>query len=120
LIGIIAAFVGYLQMARTMPINADGAGNALQAWEMWHGNPLMRGWTATDVPFYSTELVQFILIEMVHGLNEEVFRIAVAMTYTLLVLLAALVAKGSATGRQGLARMGIAVAIILLPMPGAG
>ena len=51
-------------MAMTMPINADGASNALQAWEMLHGNVLLKGWTVTDVPFYSTELPQYALIEL--------------------------------------------------------
>lgn len=116
----MALFAGYLRMAHTMPINADGASNALQAWEMLHGNPILRGWTVTDVPFYATELVQYALIELVVGLHEDVFRIASAMTYTFLVLLAAALAKGNATGRTGLIRMGVAVAIMLLPMPGAG
>ncbi|WP_020523088.1 hypothetical protein [Catelliglobosispora koreensis] len=116
----IATFVGYFQMAKTMPINADGASNALQAWEMWHGNPILRGWTVTDVSFYSTELIEYLLITLVHGLNEDVFRIACALTYTLLVVLTVALAKGDATGRKALARMGLAAAIVLLPMPGAG
>ncbi len=116
--GAIAAFLGYLRMAKTMPINADGASNALQAWEMLHGNPILRGWTVTDVSFYTTELVQYALVELIAGLNEDTFRIAAAMTYTLLVILAAAVAKGDATGLRALVRMGIAVAIILVPMPG--
>ena len=116
----IAAFVGYFQMAKTMPINADGASNALQAWEMWHGNPILRGWTVTDVSFYSTELIEYLLITLVHGLNEDVFRIACALTYTLLVVLTVALAKGDATDRKALARMGLAAAIVLLPMPGAG
>lgn len=107
-------------MAKTMPINADGASNALQAWEMSHGNPLLRGWTVTDVSFYSTELMQYALIELVYGLHENVFRIAAAMTYALLVVLAAMLAKGNATGLAAWTRMGVAVAIMLLPMPGNG
>ncbi len=117
-IGVIAAFFGYLAMAKTMPINADGASNALQAWEMLHGNPILRGWTVTDVSFYSTELVQYALIELIHGLGEDTFRIACAITYTLLVVLAAALAKGNATGLAALVRIGIALAIIAVPMAG--
>ncbi len=120
LFGVIAGFLGYFRMADTMPINADGASNALQAWEMMHGNPLLRGWTVTDVSFYTTELLQYALIELAVGLRESVFRIAAAMTYLLLVVLAALLAKGAATGRQALVRMAVAVAVIALPMPGIG
>jgi len=101
----------------TMPINADGASNALQAWEMLHGNVLLRGWTVTDVPFYSTELPQYALIELFYGLHEHVFRIAAAMTYTLLVILVAFLAKGRTGNWFG---AGLAVAIMLLPMPGVG
>ena len=79
-----------------MPINADGASNALQAWDMLHGNPILRGWTVTDVSFYTTELMQYASIELIYGFGEDTFRIAAAMTYTLLVLLAAAVAKGNA------------------------
>src|SRR5688500_12085658 len=105
-------------MAKTMPINADGGSNALQAWDMWHGNPLLSGWTVTDVSFYTTELIQYALIELVFGLDENIFRIAAAMTYALIVVLAAVVAKGDATGGRALARMGVAVAIVMLPLPG--
>jgi len=121
LVAVIAAavvlFFGYLGMAMTMPINADGASNALQAWEMLHGNVLLKGWTVTDVPFYSTELPQYALIELFYGLHEHVFRIAAAMTYTLLVILVAYLARGRDNNRFG---MWLAVAIMLLPMPGVG
>jgi hypothetical protein len=117
-LGVVAAFFGYLGMAKSMPINADGASNALQAWDMLHGNPILRGWTVTDVSFYTTELMQYALIELIYGFGEDTFRIAAAMTYTLLVVLAAAVAKGNAKGLAAFVRMGIAVAIILVPMPG--
>ena len=52
----LAAFAAYLQLARTRAVNSDGASQALQAWDMLHGNPLLRGWTLTDVSFYTTEL----------------------------------------------------------------
>lgn len=117
IVSAVVAFFGYLGMAMTMPINADGASNALQAWEMLHGNILLKGWTVTDVPFYSTELVQYALIELLYGLHEHVFRIAAAMTCTLLVILVAFLAKGRSGTLFG---VGLAVAIILLPMPGVG
>jgi hypothetical protein len=113
-------FAGYLRMARTVPVNSDSAGNALQAWEMWHGNPLLHGWTLSDVSFYTTELVQFALIEVFTGLRADALPIAAAMTYALLVILTAALAKGSARGWAGLVRAGIAVAIMALPMPGVG
>ena len=63
LIGIVGAGIGlyfcYLYISRTEHVGSDGASNALQAWDMLHGNPLLRGWTVTDVSFYTTELPEY-------------------------------------------------------------
>ena len=48
---------------------SDGAANAMQAWEMMHGDPLLHGWYVTDVSFYTTELPQYMLVEAVAGLR---------------------------------------------------
>jgi hypothetical protein len=115
----VALFTCYLHLSRTVPANSDGASIALQAWQMLHGNPLLRGWWLSDVAFYTTELPQYMLIESVHGLNPDDIHIAAAMTYTLLVLLAAFVAKGQATGAEGLTRAGLAAGIMIAPPVGS-
>ena len=109
----------YLRTAGTVPVLSDGAGNALQAWDMLHGNLLLNGWWVTDFSLYTTELPQLMLVEAVAGLRPEVVHICAAMTYTLLVLLAALVARGRARGAQGLVRALLAAMIILAPEPEA-
>ncbi len=119
-LGVIAAFACYLLLARTRAVNSDGASNALQAWDMLHGNPLLRGWSLSDVSFYATELPQYMLVELVRGLNQDVVHVAAAMTYTLAVLLAALLARGDATGRQALVRVLITVGIMLAPQLASG
>ncbi len=43
--GALAAFGCYLLLARTRAVNSDGASQALQAWDMLHGNLLLRGWS---------------------------------------------------------------------------
>jgi hypothetical protein len=116
----LALFAAYLRQAQTVPIISDGGSNALQAWDLWHGNVLLRGWTLSDVSFYTTELPQYMLVELVHGLNADVVHIAAAMTYTLLVLGAALLARGHATGREGAVRMLVAAGIMLAPSLGTG
>ena len=115
MVGVIAAFAAYLQLARTRAVNSDGASNALQAWDMLHGNLLLHGWSLSDVSFYTTELPQYMLVEFLRGLNQDVVHVAAAMTYTLAILLAALLAKGTATGRQALVRVLIAAGIMLAP-----
>ncbi len=112
-------FVCYLHISRTVPTNSDGAANALQAWDMLHGNLLLHGWWLSDVSFYTTELPEYMLVELVHGLNADVVHVAAALTYTLLVLLAALLAKGRATGREAAVRMLLAGGIMLAPQLGA-
>jgi hypothetical protein len=120
LLGAVVAFAVYRQLARTQAVNSDGASNALQAWDMLHGNLLLHGWELTDVSFYTTELPQYMLVELLRGLNQDVVHVAAAMTYTLAVLLAALLAKGNATGREALVRVGVAAGIMLAPQLGSG
>jgi hypothetical protein len=120
MLGVTAAFAVYLRLARTRAVNSDGASNALQAWDMLHGNLLLHGWSLSDVSFYTTELPQYMLVELLRGLNSDVVHLAAAMTYTLATLLAALLAKSTATGRQALVRVLIAVGIMLAPQLDSG
>ena len=82
---------------------------------MLHGNPLLRGWWTSDVSFYTTELPEYALAVAARGLSPDVVHICGALTYTLTVALAGLLARGRATGPAGLRRAGIAVAIMLAP-----
>ncbi len=117
---MIVAFAAYLRLARTRAVNSDGAGQALQAWDMLHGNLLLHGWSLGDVSYYTTEVPQYMLVEFLRGLNPDVVHVAAAMTYTLATLLAALLAKGNSTGRQALVRVLIAVGIMLAPQLASG
>ena len=44
-VAAVVLFFCYLRLSRTYPDNSDGADQALQAWDMLHGNWLLRGWT---------------------------------------------------------------------------
>ena len=111
----IVLFICYLRLSGTVPINSDGSDQALQAWDMLHGNWLLRGWTVGDVSYYTTEIPEYIAVEKIIGLGPDVIHVASAATYTLLVLLAGLLAKGRASGREGIARALIASGILLAP-----
>jgi hypothetical protein len=87
---------------------------------MLHGNLLLHGWALADVSFYTTDMPQYMLVEAVRGLSPDVVHIAAALTYTLLVLLAGWLAKGRATGPEGIARALVASGIMLAPEYGAG
>jgi hypothetical protein len=111
----VLLFFAYLAQASELPIFADGSSQALQAWDMLHGNVLLHGWVLSDVSFYTTELPQYMLIELVRGLHADVVHIAAAMTYSLLVVLSAVLAKGKATGREAWVRVLITVGIMFAP-----
>ena len=113
-------FCCYVRLSATFPGGSDGASNALEAWDLLHGNALLRGWTLTDVSFYTTELPEYAAVELARGLNPGALHVAAALTYTLLILLAAFLAKGRARGREGWARALIAAGIMVAPQLGDG
>jgi hypothetical protein len=113
-------FACYLRLSATFPVGSDGASNALEAWALLHGNWLLRGWTLTDVSFYTTELPEYAAVELARGLNSDVVHTAAAVTYTLLVLVAAALARGRARGREGWTRALIAAGIMVAPQLGNG
>jgi hypothetical protein len=115
----VGLFLCYVAVSRKVPVISDGAGNALQAWSMLHGDWLLRGWWLSDVSFYTTELPEYVLIEAVRGLTPDVVHVAAGLTYTLLVLGAAWLAKGRATGWEAVARMLLAGGIMLAPQVAA-
>jgi hypothetical protein len=116
---VAVLFTLYLRQSLSWPMTSDGAANALQAQSMLHGNLLLHNWWVSDVSFYPTELSQYALIEAVLGLSPWVVHVAAAMTYTLLVVLSALLAKGRAQGKAGLARALVAGGIIVSPQVSA-
>ena len=121
LVALAAAvlFFCYWRQSQAVPLSSDGSSNVLQAWAMLHGNLLLHNWWVSDVSFYTTELPQYMLIEALAGLGPWVVHAAAAMTYTLLVLLAAFLAKGRSRGAAGWARALLAAGLMLSPQLGA-
>jgi hypothetical protein len=116
----VVLFVCYLQLSRTIPDNSDGSDQALQAWDILHGNWLLRGWTVGDVSYYTTEIPEYMIVEKIIGLGANVIHVGAAVTYTLLLLTAGWLAKGRATGREGVLRALVAAGILLAPQLGNG
>lgn len=114
-LAVTGLFVLYLRQAQTWRPDSDAAAIALQASDVLHGNVLLHGWWLADVTFYTTELPEYVLAEATRGLHADVVHICSALTYTLLVLLAALLAKGRASGREGIVRALLAAGIMLSP-----
>jgi hypothetical protein len=115
LLAAAALFTLYLRQSLVGPFNADGASTMLQAQAMLHGNLLLKGWWIADASFYTTELPEYMIVTALRGLRPDVVHICGALTYTLMVLLAAMLARGQAKGREGLVRALVAGAIMLAP-----
>ena len=113
-------FACYLRLSWTVPVNSDGASNALQAWDMLHGNLLLHGWQLSDVSFYSTELPQYALLEAVHRADPGVVHLGGAMTYTLGWCWPRCWPRDGAAGRGALVRVVIVAGIMVAPQPGNG
>ena len=107
----------YLRIAGATQVNSDGAGLVLEASDVLHGNVLLHGWWATDVSFYTTELPEYVAVTGFAGVRPEVVHICSALTYTLLAVLAAFVARGRARGLEGMIRALLAAGIMLAPQP---
>lgn len=114
-IGAAGLYTALLNISRTYTVNSDGAGIALQGWDMLHGNLLLHGWWTADVTFYTFETPVDALVEAFHGLNVSVVHITSAIAYTLLIVVAALLARGRTRGGAGVAAAVIAAAILLAP-----
>jgi hypothetical protein len=108
-------FACYLAQARTVVVNSDPASLLLQAQDMLHGNVLLHGWVLADVTFYTTELPEYAMVSLIDGFGPNAVHVGAALTYTLLVLLAALLARGRGRGPGGLARALVAGGILLAP-----
>ena len=120
MVAALAAFAVYLRLADTRSVNSDGSSIALAAWDMLHGNVLLHGWKLADVTFYTTEVPQYALIELMHGLHQSDVHIGAAMTYTLVLLFVAVLARATATGWAAVARVSIGVGIMLAPQLASG
>jgi hypothetical protein len=111
----VGLFLLYLRQSGSVGLSSDGASIVLQARAVLHGNVLLHNWRMADVTFYTTELPQYALIEAVLGLSAWVVHVGAALTYTLLVLLAGLLARGRAQGRAGWARALLGAGIMAAP-----
>jgi hypothetical protein len=122
-LAVALLFLAYLRMSRTYPENSDESNDLLMAWDMLHGNVLLHGWYLSDVSFITTELPQYLLLVGLFGLHADTAHIAAAMTYTLVVVLAVLLARGSrgqVPRGEGRARMLLTAGLVFAPQLGVG
>ena len=116
----VALFAAYIRLSGTYPVNSDGANIVLMSWDMLHGNLLLHAWWMSDVSFYTTELPEYMLIDAIRGLSPDVTHIAAGLTYTLVLVLTVLLARGRAAAGDGAARVLVSAGIMLTPQLGVG
>jgi hypothetical protein len=117
-VGVVVMYLINLRLSQTVAVDSDGATDALEALDILHGNFLLHGWMIGDVTFITTEIPEYVLVMIVHGFSPGLPHVTGAITYTLEMLLAVLLAMGPAgvtSGRQRLARAVIAAGIMLAP-----
>ncbi len=107
----IALFAFLLRISLSRGMNSDGANNALQGWDIIHGNFLMHGWIIGDATYYTLELPLYALTEAVLGLHILTCHVVSAFTYLIVMAFAAALAMA---GSQGLARAVRCVAVIAI------
>ena len=102
-------------------MDSDAANNALQSWDILHGNVLLHNWIIGDATYYTFELPLFVLVERVFGLHAIVTHIVSAIVYVILAVCAIAVARTGCRGLSAWIRAGVVVAILaasLLTAPG--
>src|SRR5215471_16683521 len=111
-VGAFALFALFLRISLSSQVISDGAVNGLQAWDLLHGNVLLRGWWIADVNFYFFELPLNAITAAVFGLGNFAAHVASALTYLFVAVLAVALAV---TGSRGTARaVRCAVVIMVL------
>ena len=83
-------FALFLRISLEKLMTSDGANNALQAWDLLHGNLVLHGFIVGDVTFYTFELPVIAILEFFLGLHADTMHVAEALIY---VMVAAFVSR---------------------------
>jgi hypothetical protein len=128
-LALVLLFVAYLRVSGTYAENSDEANILLMSWDMLHGNVLLHGWYLSDVSFYTTELPQYAMLVTLLGLHTDTAHVAAAMTYTLVLVFAVLLAAGprdAGPGQRGeragaaWPQMALTAGVMIAPQLGVG
>ena len=114
--GGLALFAVFLRISLGSRADSDGANNALQAWDMLHGNVLLHGWLIGDATFYFFELPLNAITELVAGLGNLAAHAASALTYLIVAVCAVALAVTDSRGPARAARGAAVVAVLAAPL----
>jgi hypothetical protein len=114
-VGILALFAFFLRIALSLEVDSDGANNALQAWDILHGNPLLHNWIIGDATYYTFDLPIFTITEAFFGLHAISLHVAGAVIYLIIAVSAMALARTNSSGAAAAVRCGIVVAVLAAP-----
>jgi hypothetical protein len=97
-------------------MNSDGANNALQGWDMLHGNPLLHGWIIGDATYYTLELPLYVITEALLGLHDVTTHVVSALTYLIVAAFAVGLAMADSRGLSRAARCAAVIAVLAVPL----
>lgn len=112
----IALFVLLLRISFSFPLNSDAANNALQAWDMLHGNVLLHGWIIGDATYYVSELPLYVITDALFGLGNIVPHVVSALVYVLVAISAVALARAGTRGMSAAVRSGVVLAMMSAPL----
>jgi hypothetical protein len=112
----IALYAFLLRISLSYGMDSDGANNALQGWDMLHGNVLLHGWIIGDATYYTLELPLYAVTEALFGLHTLTFHMASALTYLIVVACAAALAMADSRGLSRAARCLAVIAVLGAPL----
>jgi hypothetical protein len=115
-VGGLALFAFFLRISLSFAQDSDGANNALQAWDMLHGNLLLHGWIVGDATFYTFELPLFSVTEVFFGLHSLTIHVACALIYLIVAAVAVAVARTDSRGMSMAVRCGVVIAVLAAPL----
>jgi hypothetical protein len=119
--GILILFAFFVRTALTLGVDSDGANNALQAWDMLHGDLLLHHWIIGDATYYTFDLPVFMLTEVFFGLHSVTLHVAPSITFLIVAVFAMALARSDSRGLAIVARCCAAIAVMTaaFTIPGA-
>jgi hypothetical protein len=118
---VLILFAFFVRTALTLGVDSDGANNALQAWDMLHGNLLLQHWVIGDATYYTFDLPVFLITEVFFGLHSVAIHVASSITFLVVAVFAMALARTDSRGLATVARCCAAVAVMCaaFTVPGA-
>jgi hypothetical protein len=116
IVGGLAVVALFTRISMAADINSDGAGSALQGWDMLHGHLLLHGWITSDASYYTFEVPQLAVAELLFGLTSLAAHVVSAVTYVIVAALAVALACTGSRGAAAAARCAVVLAVLAAPV----